>query len=270
MNTRRTRERNRNLQDFVVYNSYYDAIHQEDYKLHDDMSDHIAFASKDGIDVFHYGQAMMADDENSFVEAMVKEVEDYVSRKHWGIMPVSNVPKGHLILDTVWSFKRKRDIVSQKVIKWKVILTVYGGQQRYRINFWDTYSPVVNWFSVRLLLTLALVNKWVSRRVDSMLVFPQAPLECDLYMRLPVRFDFEHGNLNTHILKLKKNLYGQKQAGKIWFDHLSKGFKSYWFYQDQKLMNEYLCVELQFSCVMLMMEYSWIHENLILIKRYRI
>jgi hypothetical protein len=53
MTTRRVRERNRNLNDFVTYSSYFDALHQEDYKLQDDMEDPIAFAAKNGTDVLH-------------------------------------------------------------------------------------------------------------------------------------------------------------------------------------------------------------------------
>ena len=42
-------------------------------------------------------------------------------------------------------------------------------------------------------------------------------------MRLPVGFQFEYGDSKTHVLTLKKYSYGQKQAEKVWFDHLSKG-----------------------------------------------
>ena len=33
-------------------------------------------------------------------------------------------------------------------------------QQEKGVNFWETYAPVVNWFSIRLLLAQAIVNKW--------------------------------------------------------------------------------------------------------------
>ena len=78
MRTRRVRERNRNLNDVVTYSSYFDALHQEDYKLQEDMEDPIAFAAKDGIDVLHYGKAIRASDKQNFIEAMVKEVGDHV------------------------------------------------------------------------------------------------------------------------------------------------------------------------------------------------
>lgn len=229
MSTRRVRERSRKLKDYVSFSSYYEALHQEDYRLQDEMDDPIAFAAKDGEDTLHYGQAMRAEDRRDFIEAMVKEVEDHVRRKHWKIVHISEVPKGHKVLDAVWSFKRKRDIVTQRILKWKARLTIHGGQQQKGLNFWETYSPVVNWFSIRLILTLAIVNRWATRQVDFVLAFPQAPIECDLYMRLPVGFEFEHGDAKTHVLKLTKNLYGQKQAGKVWFDHLAKGLKDIGF-----------------------------------------
>ena len=94
---------------------------------------------------------MKTNNKSNFIKAMVKEVEYHVSRKYWEIVPISEVPKDHQIIDTVWSFKRKRDIVSQKTVKRKVRLAVHGGQHQYDLNFWDTYSPVSNWFFITYL-----------------------------------------------------------------------------------------------------------------------
>ena len=37
-----------------------------------------------------------------------------------------------------------------------------------------------------------------------------------MYMELPKGIETKYGNGKTHILKLLKNLYGQKQAGRVW------------------------------------------------------
>ena len=206
MRTRRVRERNRNFRDYQAYSLYFDILHQEDYKLQDSMLDPIAFAAKDGRDTLHYGQAMRAHDKRNFIQAMVKEVEDHVSRKHWGIVPRSAVPKGHRVLDAVWSFKRKRDIATQQIIKWKARLTVHGGQQEYGIHYTDTYSPVVNWSSVRLMLILAKLNDYHTRQVDFVLAYPQADIPFDNYMKLPKGISTKEGKRDTHALKLKKNI----------------------------------------------------------------
>jgi hypothetical protein len=62
------------------------------------------------------------------------------------------------------------------------------------------------------------------------MAFPQAPVERDLYMEIPkgVKLD---GTENTrgYVLQIIKNLYGQKQAGRVWYQYLTKGLKDMGF-----------------------------------------
>jgi hypothetical protein len=44
----------------------------------------------------------------------------------------------------------------------------------------------------------------------------QAPIEMDIYMELLQGIQTKHGNSKEHFLKLEKNIYGQKQAGRVW------------------------------------------------------
>ncbi len=48
------------------------------------------------------------------------------------------------------------------------------------------------------------------------MAYLQAPIEMDIYMELPQGIQTAHGNSKDHMLKLKKNIYGQKQAGRVW------------------------------------------------------
>jgi hypothetical protein len=67
------------------------------------------------------------------------------------------------------------------------------------------------------------------------LAFTQADIERDLYMKLPPGFVIPGKNITEedrkkYVLKLEKNLYGQKQAGRVWYLHLKEnlvklGFK---------------------------------------------
>ena len=59
--------------------------------------------------------------------------------------------------------KRKRDIGTRQVYKWKARLNVHGGQKEYRVNYLEIYSPVANWFSIRTFITMASINKWSYR-----------------------------------------------------------------------------------------------------------
>jgi hypothetical protein len=48
------------------------------------------------------------------------------------------------------------------------------------------------------------------------MAYSQAPVEMDIYMELPQGIKTATGNSKDHVLKLLKNIYGQKQAGKVW------------------------------------------------------
>jgi len=110
------------------------------------------------------------------------------------------------------------------VYKHKARLAAHGGQQEYGVNYWETYAPVVSWTSIRFFLTISLLSGWHTQQIDFVLAFPQAKVECDIFMEAPNGFHFKDGfNKKTHCVKLLKNLYGTKQGAKIWYDHLHAG-----------------------------------------------
>ena len=212
---------------------YYDALHKDDYEIQDDMKDPIAFLAKSDRDTMYYHQAMKQPDKIQFQHAMEKEFLDHSRRKYWELCHLDDVPKGTKILDSIWSMKRKRDILTRKIIKWKARLTVHGGQQEYGVNYTETYSPVASWYSIRMLLTLATLHNWHTRQVDFVLAYPQAPIEHDIYMKLLIGLKFEGIDKSQYCLRLKKNIYGQKQAGRIWNHYLVDGLKNIGFKQSK-------------------------------------
>jgi Reverse transcriptase (RNA-dependent DNA polymerase) len=116
--------------------------------------------------------------------------------------------------------KRKRRLTTNEVYKHKARLSVHGGQQEFGVNYWETYAPVVTWAAIRIVLVLVLLYKWSSVQNNFVLAYPQADVECDLYMKIPKDFVIDGCTRKTHALKLIKNLYGQKQAGWVWNQHL--------------------------------------------------
>jgi hypothetical protein len=112
---------------------------------------------------------------NSCKQAVIKEVNDHIENKNWELIPRDKVPKGTTILPSVWSMKRKRDIKTQQVYKHKARLNVHGGKQVYGENYFETFTPVVTWFSIRLLLVLSILNKWHTRQVDFVLAYTLHP-----------------------------------------------------------------------------------------------
>jgi hypothetical protein len=167
---------------------------------------------------------MRQDDRADFIKAMIKEVEDHEGRDHWELVLCSTIPKGIKTIHAIWSFKRKR-FPDGTLNKHKARLCAHGGMQQWGENYWETYSPVVNMLTVRLILIIAHVHKLDSKSIDFVLAFPQADLDVDIWMELPRGMVPDHDETNKHlyVLKLKKNLYGLKQASFNWFDKLKTG-----------------------------------------------
>ena len=70
---------------------------------------------------------------------------------------------------------------------------------------------------------------WHTRQVDYVLAYPQAPVERELYMKVPMGFEVPVGKAEDYLLKIHKNIYGQKQAGRVWYEYLRKRLESIGF-----------------------------------------
>ena len=76
----------------------------------------------------------------------------------------------------------------------KARLCAHGGVQVWRENYWETHAPVVNWLSVRLLMTVASLHGPSSKSIDFVLAFPQAELDVDICMEVPSGMHVEDEN----------------------------------------------------------------------------
>ena len=70
---------------------------------------------------------------------------------------------------------------------------------------------------------------WRSRQLDFVVAYPQAPAEMPLYLCLPQGYKRKGMTRKSHVLKLKRNVYGQKQAGRVWNQYMDQGMKSIGF-----------------------------------------
>jgi histone deacetylase 1/2 len=61
------------------------------------------------------------------------------------------------------------------------------------------------------------------RSVDFILAYPQAEVKTDIFMSVPKGASIEGLDPTKHLLKLKRNLYGLRDAGLTWFDCIRAG-----------------------------------------------
>ena len=105
-------------------------------------------------DIMYLHEAMRQKDRKEFVNAMEKEVHDQMANGNFTIVHKSKVPKGKVILPAVWQLRRKRDIQTRQVKKYKARLNIDGSRMKPGVHYDQTYAPVASWNSIRLLLIL--------------------------------------------------------------------------------------------------------------------
>ena len=181
-----------------------------------------ACAATSDPDTMYLHQAMKEPDKEQFLGAMNKEVNGQVKNKNFSIVPRSTVPEETAVLPSVWAMKRKRRIDTREVYKWKARLNIDGSKQveGRDYEYGETYAPVASWASIRMLLIMAISNGWYTRQLDFVMAYSQAPIDRDMYMEIPRGYKLSTGNVKEFVLKVHKNIYGQKQAGRVWNDYL--------------------------------------------------
>ena len=195
-----------------------------------DLNPH-CFAASVNPNILTHRDAMKASDVESFREAMDDEVKRMIENKIFKEVPRSSVPMGQRILRAVWSHRRKTTPDGQ-IYRHRSRLCTDGSQQQYGIDYTETYSPVVSWTTVYILLILSVLLNLRTRQVDYVQAFPQATLPEgeNVYMELPDGYDTSVSRSST-VLKIIRNIYGLKQAAFHWNELLTAGLLKLGFHQ---------------------------------------
>jgi hypothetical protein len=89
-------------------------------------------------DTMYMHQAVKEADRDQFIQAMQKEVRDQSKNGNFLVNHRSEVPKGATTLPSVWQMKRKRDIRTCQVKKWKARLNVDGSHMQKGVHYTNT------------------------------------------------------------------------------------------------------------------------------------
>ena len=73
--------------------------------------------------------------------------------------------------------------------KWKARLVAKGFSQRKRIDFTETFAPVVRYVSIRFLLALAVKLDLLIHQMDAVSAYLNLTLDEVIYMRQLEHFD---------------------------------------------------------------------------------
>ncbi|GJT85846.1 retrovirus-related pol polyprotein from transposon TNT 1-94 [Tanacetum coccineum] len=152
--------------------------------------------------------------DESWIVAMQEELNQFIANDVWELVPQ---PRNMTIIGTKWVFRNKLDengIVSRN----KARLVAQGYNQQEGIDYDETYAPVARLESIRILLAYACALDFKLFQMDVKSVFLNGFINEEVYVAQPSGLiDFEKPD---HVYKLKKALFGLKQAPKAWYDRL--------------------------------------------------
>lgn len=155
---------------------------------------------------------------------MVEEIESIRANDTWDLV---DLPSGRRPVGCKWVYKIKRDS-NGKPIRYKARLVAQGFSQRYGVDYDEVFAPVVRQTTFRTLMAVAAKRGMTVTQYDVKTAFLHGDLEEEIFMRQPP--GFEEQGLKEKVCKLKKSLYGLKQAARSWNQKLHKvleqeGFK---------------------------------------------
>ncbi len=166
----------------------------------------------------NWKQAMNGPFSAEYWKAAVKEFDTLQGMDAWDIVDRTDDMN---VIDSIWAFKCKR-YPDGLIKKFKARFCARGDQQLEGIDFFETYAPVVQWTTVRLLLILEILLNLKSKQGDVTAAFLHAPLEDEkVFVEMPLGFK-EPGK----VLSLKRSLYGLKQSPRYFWKYLTKAMNA--------------------------------------------
>jgi histone deacetylase 1/2 len=173
-----------------------------------------------------WNDAMGGEDGEGYWQACIKEHETLLKRGVWEEVEKESWMN---VLPSVWAFKCKR-YPDGLVRKLKARFCAMGCCQKENVDYFETFAPVVNWQTVRIMLAMSMLFGLATKQVDYTAAFVHADIDRDpnwdkmtteerrksgVFIQGPRGFATP-----GKVLKLKKSLYGLKQSPRNFYNFL--------------------------------------------------
>jgi hypothetical protein len=157
---------------------------------------------------------------------MKAEMDSMYANQVWELV---DPPEGIVPIGNKWIFKKKTG-ADGKVDTYKARLVAKGYRQREGIDYEETFSPVAMLKSIRILLAIAAYHDYEVWQMDVKTAFLNGYIEEDIYMVQPKGFESKD---KTKVCKLKRSIYGLKQASRSWNRRFDEAVRSYDFIKNE-------------------------------------
>lgn len=185
-------------------------------RLPERFNDYMLYEVRNDSEMFEprtYDEAIKCKFAEEWINAMKEEINSIEENQTWNLV---ELPTGRKAIGSKWVFKLKLD-EKGNIIRRKARLVAQGFSQKYGVDYDEVFAPVVRGSTFRLLLSVSGVQGYKVKHYDIKTAFLNGNLDEDIYMKQPK--GFENGQ---KVYKLKKSLYGLKQAARVWNQTLHK------------------------------------------------
>jgi transposase InsO family protein len=157
-----------------------------------------------------FTDAMHSADAAQWEAAIKDEYDSLMLNKTWSI---SDLPPGRTAIKSRWVFKIKPGVRGSNP-RYKARLVAKGFSQRYGIDYEETFSPVVKYDTLRIILSFVAALDLEMSQLDIKTAFLYGELDEEIYLQQPEGFVIS--GQESSVCRLHKCLYGLKQASRVW------------------------------------------------------
>jgi hypothetical protein len=184
------------------------SANDEESEENDENCDEFAGAAHD-LDPKSLRQALAHSDADKWQEAAKLEMDSHSLNGTWKLV---DLPPGAKTIGSGWVFRLKRN-ADGSIKRYKARLIAKGYNQRPGFDYTEVFAPTFHYAAICTVITLAAVNNLHLRSVDISHAFLNGDLEEKIYTRQAEEF---HKGSSNQVYRLRKSLYGLKQAARQW------------------------------------------------------
>ena len=176
-----------------------------------------------------FAGGVMADDDmpSTFWHALQREDREQWQAA-WEVEKNSMIRLG--VLEQVdWPTNSKTNVCGSKLVckikrladgsldKYRVRWVAQGFSQQFGVDYFDTMSPVCTSATVKLVLAIACAVGCIAKQCDISAAYLRAQLDEVVYMSPPKGVEIPEIKGKKQCYRLRKSIYGLKQAGLNWY-----------------------------------------------------
>ena len=163
----------------------------------------------------NYEDAIRSRHASRWRESMNLEIQDLLKHDTWDLVPRDQVPKSHKVAKSRWVYRVKMN-KDGSIERFKSRFVVCGYSQVKGVDYTHAFSATMRATSFRLLMALATHDKLTLEHFDVTNAFTQSEIDKVIYVEPPKGYPQVSPNGSPCVLKLRKALYGTKQASRMW------------------------------------------------------